>query len=130
MDASLISGNFFNSSRILPISRSSMVRNEKLFSRSTIKYRPFTGGPTWSDLFLLEQLKSHPRELPKSCSIHGKNHEISGPHNFGTPMKRNILNVCHWNCWNWSVCVSCVTLPYGKTLKCKTLISNLKRESI
>ena len=39
------------------------------------------------------------RELSKNCSIHGKNREISGPHNFWTPVQRNITDAWNWNWW-------------------------------
>ena len=43
-------------------------------------------------------MKSH-RKLSINSSIHGKNHEISGPYNFWTPLKSNIPDVWNGNCW-------------------------------
>ena len=40
-------------------------------------------------------------KLSKNCSMHGKNHEISGPYNFWTPVKSNIPDVWNENCWTF-----------------------------
>ena len=45
-------------------------------------------------------MKSY-RKLSKICSIHGKNREISSPHNFWTTVKDNIPEVWNWNCWTF-----------------------------
>ena len=80
-----------------------MVHNEKLFSRSSVTYRTFSEGPTWNDLLLLSSLKKWKMKihckLSKNCSIHDKNHEISRPYEFWTPIKSNIPDVWNWNCW-------------------------------
>ena len=35
----------------------------------------------------------------RTCSIHCKNCEISGPYNFWTPVRSNILDAWDWNSW-------------------------------
>ena len=45
---------------------------------------------------LLEKMKNC-RKLSRTCSIHGKHCEISGPYNFRTPASSNILDVWNWN---------------------------------
>ena len=57
-DASLILEDFSSRSRIPPIIKPSfivvfyrMIHYEKLFKRSSVKYRTFLEGPPWSDLF-------------------------------------------------------------------------------
>ena len=79
-----------------------MVHNKKLFRRSIVKYRTFSKGPTWRDLFFLcsQKIKNCPK-LSKNCSMHNKNCEIYGPYNFWTPVKSNILGVWSWNLWTF-----------------------------
>ena len=78
-----------------------MVHKKKLFKRSSVKYWIFSEGPTWSDLspMLLEKMKSR-HKLLKNYTRHGKNCEISRPHNFWTFVKSNVPNVWNWDFWN------------------------------
>ena len=43
-------------------------------------------------------MKSH-HKFSKICSMHGKNCEITGSHNFWTSVKGNIPDVWNWNFW-------------------------------
>ena len=75
-----------------------MVHNKKLFRKSSVKYRTFSEGPTWSDSFSLCNYKmKRCRKLSENCSIHDKNCEIFDPYNSWTPVKINILDVWNWN---------------------------------
>ena len=83
------------------------VHNKKLFRKCNVKYRTFSEGPTWSDLFPLAQMKSY-RKMSKNCCTNGNNFEISGLYNLWKPLKSSIPDVWNWNCWtlfglqNWS----------------------------
>ena len=102
-DASLVAENFCNRSRISSIikrlnSRSwwsffQTVHYEKLFRWCNVK---------WSiSLMYLEKKK---RKVAVNCpkiGIPSKNREISGPYNFSTPIKSNILDVWNWNWWTF-----------------------------
>ena len=41
------------------------------------------------------------RKLSNTCSIHGKNREISGTYNFWAIVKSNIPNIWNCNCWTF-----------------------------
>ena len=109
---------FFSRSRISPNLRFKlsfivvffrMVHKKKLFRRSRVKYRTYSKGPTWSDLFPLCRSKKCRHKLSKNCSIYGKTCsiyvktcEISSPCNFWTINKKvkiNIADVWNWNFW-------------------------------
>ena len=90
LDATITSENIFRGALVFL----QMIHNKKLFREPSVKYRTFSEDPTWSDLKLKSRLK-----LSKNYSIHGKNREIFGPHNFWTPIKSNIPDFWNWNCW-------------------------------
>ena len=74
-----------------------MVRNKKFFRKSERNFLPLSIEPFYKVqreviYFPYVVIKNEkPSLIIKNCSIHGNNCEISGPNNFWTPVKSNMM---------------------------------------